>query len=71
MPRDRLQRELFELLPFGSGRRSCPEDAARVVRFGAGGGATASALFLRGELPDEMKPSELRHGDVLGSLRPR
>ncbi|KAJ0962186.1 hypothetical protein J5N97_030014 [Dioscorea zingiberensis] len=59
----------FELLPFGSGRRSCPG-----MQLGLYALEMAVAQLLHcftWELPDEMKPSELDMGDVFGLTAPK
>nr|AOS51485.1 ferulate 5-hydroxylase [Calamus jenkinsianus] len=59
----------FELLPFGSGRRSCPG-----MQLGLYALELAVAQLMHcfnWSLPDGMKPSELDMGDVFGLTAPR
>ncbi|XP_010919383.1 cytochrome P450 84A1 [Elaeis guineensis] len=59
----------FELIPFGSGRRSCPG-----MQLGLYALELAVAQLLHcfnWALPDDMKPSELDMGDVFGLTAPR
>lgn len=59
----------FELLPFGSGRRSCP-----AMQLGLHALELAVAQLLHcfnWSLPEGMKPSELDMGDVFGLDAPR
>ncbi|KAJ6842091.1 cytochrome P450 84A1-like [Iris pallida] len=59
----------FELIPFGSGRRSCPG-----MQLGLHGLELAVAQLAHcfyWELPDGMKPSELDMGDIFGLTAPR
>ncbi|XP_078440329.1 cytochrome P450 84A1-like [Wolffia australiana] len=59
----------FELVPFGSGRRSCPG-----MRLGLYGLELAVAQLVhcfRWELPAGMKPEEMDIGDVFGLTAPR
>lgn len=59
----------FELIPFGSGRRSCPG-----MQLGLYSLELAVAQLLhcfKWELPDGLKPSELDMSDVFGLTAPR
>ncbi|XP_039122737.1 cytochrome P450 84A1-like [Dioscorea cayenensis subsp. rotundata] len=59
----------FELLPFGSGRRSCPG-----MQLGLYSLELAVAQLIhcfKWELPEGMKPAELDMGDVFGLTAPR
>lgn len=59
----------FELIPFGSGRRSCPG-----MQLGLYALELAVAQLVHcftWELPDGMKPSEMDMGDVFGLTAPR
>ncbi|XP_044470110.1 cytochrome P450 84A1-like [Mangifera indica] len=59
----------FELIPFGSGRRSCPGMQLGLYALEL---AVASMLHcFTWELPDGMKPSELDMSDVFGLTAPR
>ncbi|PKU68221.1 cytochrome P450 84A1 [Dendrobium catenatum] len=59
----------FELLPFGSGRRSCPGMQLGLYALEL---AVANLLHcFAWELPDGMKPSELSMDDVFGLTAPR
>lgn len=59
----------FELIPFGSGRRSCP--GMQLGLYALELAVAQLAHCFTWELPDGMKPSEMDMGDVFGLTAPR